>query len=98
MSPESHASAVSQLRRLASVDGMEKWMDEHSLDIVLGPSDSTLVTFAACAGWPIATMPLGRLGKNGQPYGFFALAKSGREDMLFRLMGAFYRTFSETDR
>ncbi|KAJ5820350.1 amidase-like protein [Penicillium riverlandense] len=98
MSPESHASVLSQLRRLASVDGMEKWMAEQSIDIVLGPSDSTLVSFAACAGWPIATMPLGKLGKNGQPYGFFALARSGREDTLFRLMSAFYRIFSETDR
>ncbi|KAJ5624400.1 amidase-like protein [Penicillium lagena] len=98
MSPESYASAISQLRRLASVDGMEKWMEEHSIDIVLGPSDSTLVSFAACAGWPIATMPLGKLKKNGQPYGFFALARSGCEDILLHLMSAFYRTFSENGK
>jgi amidase len=65
-------------------------MEERGLDIILAPSDSTLVTFAACAGWPIGNVPLSRLHKNGQPYGFFAVARGGREDVLVRFMTAHY--------
>ncbi len=63
------------------------------LDVILAPSDSTLVSYTALAGWPVATVPLGNLTKNGQPFGFFALAPAGREDLLLRFMAAFHRTF-----
>jgi amidase len=68
-------------------------MDEQGLDIILSPSDANLVGYAACAGWPIATTPLGRLARNGQPWGFFAMAREGREDVLLQFMGAFKESF-----
>ena len=69
---------------------MGKAMAAQKVDAVVGASDSTLIMFAACAGWPIATCPLGNLERNGQPYGVFATAKS--EEALFHLMGCWYRT------
>jgi amidase len=93
MTEDTRQQAVAALRSLADEDGIGKVMREQDLDIILAPSDSTLVSFAACAGWPISTVPLSRLKKNGQPYGFFAVARDGREDLLFRFMGGFHRTF-----
>jgi amidase len=69
-------------------------MEREGLDIVLAASDSTLVSYAAVAGWPIATVPLGALSTNGQPYGLFALARENREDLLLGFMIAFQKAYS----
>ncbi|OIW25362.1 amidase signature enzyme [Coniochaeta ligniaria NRRL 30616] len=98
MTEDIRLAAVAALRTLAGSEGIGKVMTEHDLDIVLAPSDSTLVSFAACSGWPIATVPLGRLVKNGQPYGFFAVSRDGREDVLFRFMAAYHKTFPSVAR
>lgn len=90
MTPEKYDKARSGLRKVAT-ETIEAGMRENGVDIVLAASDSTLVSFAAGAGWPIGTVPLGNLDKNGQPFGFFALAP--REDVLLRFMAAFHRTF-----
>ncbi|KAM0553377.1 hypothetical protein ACHAPJ_007391 [Fusarium lateritium] len=93
MTAEEHTETLAALRRLATADGIGKWMDDHDIDIVLSNSDSTLVTFAACAKWPIGTVPLGKAAKNDQPFGLFALARGGREDTLLQFMGAFHSAF-----
>ena len=84
MSPEICDETLSELRRLADDDGMGKVMKEHNLDVVVSASGSTPVVFAACAGWPIGTVPLGNLEKNGQSYGLFVLART--EEVLLRFM------------
>ncbi|KAI1463495.1 uncharacterized protein F4812DRAFT_241254 [Daldinia caldariorum] len=63
------------------------------LDIILAPSNSTLVSYAAWAGWSIGTVTLGRLNEVGQPFGHFALARGGREDTLLQFMFRFEETF-----
>ncbi|KAJ4269772.1 hypothetical protein NW762_001440 [Fusarium torreyae] len=93
MTAEEHTETLTALRRLATTDGIGKWMDDHDIDIVLSNSDSTLVTFAACAKWPIGTVPLGNAARNDQPFGLFALAREGREDILLQFMGAFHTAF-----
>lgn len=98
MSEEEHRTAVSELRRLAGRDGLEKAMRESEVDIVVSASDSLAVAFAGAAGWPIATVPVGNLQTNGQPFGFFAVAPSGREDLLFKFMGAFHATFPAIEK
>lgn len=52
---ESQAATV-ELRRLAGQDGMDKLMDAEGLDVVVAPSDTILVSFAACAGKSIRIM------------------------------------------
>ncbi|KAF4970073.1 hypothetical protein FSARC_2819 [Fusarium sarcochroum] len=94
MTAKEHTETLAALRRLATTDGMGKWMDDHDIDIILSNSDSTLVTFAACAKWPIGTVPLGNAAKNDQPFGLFALAREGREDILLHFMSAFHATFT----
>jgi amidase len=95
MTEETRGEVVARLRQLADLSREGGAMDVFNMDIILAPSDSTLVTFAACAGWPIATVPLGRWEKNGQPYGYFAVARDVREDVLFRFMSVYYGTFND---
>ena len=80
-------------------------MAEHEVDIIAAPSDSTLVSFAACSGehllllrlhrtdrqsgYPIATVPMGNLDSNGQPFGLFLLTKASQENMLLSFMSLY---------
>ncbi|ROV92149.1 hypothetical protein VSDG_07550 [Cytospora chrysosperma] len=93
MLPEKHDAAAAAIRRLAKEDGMAKLMRHRNLDIILSASDSSLIGFSACAGWPVATVPVGNLSKNGQPWGMFVLARDGNTDLLLRFMRAFHGCF-----
>jgi amidase len=95
MTEDTGSEVVTRLHQLADLSRNEAEMDVLNMDIILAPSDATLVSFAACAGWPIATVPLGRWKKNGQPYGYFAVARDGREDLLFQFMSMYYDTFKD---
>ena len=92
MTAEKHDKAAAALRKMAT-EAIEQTMEEHGLDVVLAPSDSVLISYAMLPGWPVATVPLGNMEKNGQPYGFFVLASAGNEAMLLRFMAAYHRTF-----
>ena len=46
-----------------------------------------------CAGYPIATMPLGIIDDIGRPFGLAIMAKAGREDLLFQFLSAFEENF-----
>lgn len=98
MTEDGHQAAVSEVRRLAGIDGLGRAMREAKVDVIVSASDSIAVGFAGAAGWPIATVPLGNLETNGQPFGLFVTAPEGREDLLFRFMGAFYTTFPAIEK
>lgn len=83
-SNEAHA----QIKRLAGKEGMEKFMRENNIEILVSGSDCSLVSFTASAGYPSATVPLGNQD-DGSPFGLFLLVKDGREDLLFRFMSAY---------
>ena len=70
---------------------MGKFMQENNLDMVVSPSDCSLVSFTAAAGYPSATVPLGNQD-DGSPFGLFLLVKDGREDLLFRFMSGWEET------
>ncbi|KAI8253985.1 putative amidase [Colletotrichum sp. SAR 10_98] len=98
MTEAEHQAAVSEVRRLSGIDGLGRAMREAQVDVIVSASDSIAVGFAGAAGWPIATVPLGNLETNGQPFGLFVTAPEGREDLLFRFMGAFYATFQAIEK
>ncbi|KAL3299934.1 amidase-like protein [Colletotrichum asianum] len=98
MTDDERQAAVSDIRRLAGTDGLGKAMREAQVDVIVSASDSIVVGFAGAAGWPIATVPLGNLETNGQPFGLFVTAPERREDLLFRFMGAFYATFPAIEK
>ncbi|KAI1302931.1 amidase signature enzyme [Xylaria venustula] len=93
MSEARHQEVCSELRRLVVEGDLGKLMKDKRLDIVVAPSDSTLVSYSAYAGWPIATVPLGRMESNGQPFGLFVLAREHREDILLKFMHLFEASF-----
>lgn len=93
MTAAEHDEALESIQRIAREDSLARVMAEQNVDIVLSSSDSTLVSFGGCAGWPIATVPIGNLEKNGQPWGMFALARAGREDLLLNFMTVFKEIF-----
>lgn len=93
ISKEAHDAAAVALRHLAREETMAAYMRQHNLDIVLSASDASLISFSSCAGWPVATVPVGNLSKNDQPWGFFALARDGRLDLLEKFMLGFHASF-----
>lgn len=94
MRPEMLQNIIPRLRHLAGENGMSEIMRRSGdLDIVLSSSECQLVTYAAAAGWPCATVPLGNWRKNGQPYGMFALSKDGSEETLLRFVNAWGKVF-----
>jgi len=92
LTPERHSAALKALHALAN-GSLESVMEAHGLDVIVSASESTLVAYAALAGWPVATVPLGNLKTNAQPFGFFVLARAGRDDILIRFMTAYYGAF-----
>ena len=98
MTKEKHDTALKTLRQVAREEALAMSMKEQDLDIVLASSDSELVAFSSCAGWPAATVPIGNLEKNGQPWGMFVIARAGREDVLLRFMAAFKDTFEPVQK
>jgi amidase len=92
MTPEIREKTMRELRLYADDNGLGLAMKEQGFDVMITASGSTLVTFAACAGWPIATVPLGNMETNGQPYGLFVLAKT--ESMLLRFMAGWHKMWS----
>lgn len=94
MRPEMLQTIIPRLRHLAGQNGMSEIMRRSGdLDIMLSSSECQLVTYAAAAGWPCATVPLGIWRKNGQPYGMFALSKNGDEETLLRFVHEWGRVF-----
>ena len=91
LTDEESDGAARELKRLAGQDGMGKFMAENDLDLIISSSDCSLVSFAAAAGWPSGTVPLGQL-ESGLPYGMFVLARAGEDEKIFQLMSAFERT------
>lgn len=73
---------------------MGKFMAENDLDLIVSGSDCSLVSFAACAGWPSGTVPLGQL-ENGLPYGMFILARAGEDEKIFQFMSVFEATMEK---
>lgn len=111
LSAEKAARAYREINRKARRDGMDKYMKENDVDLIVASSDCTLVIWAADAGkwndfevglcwrgtgYPSATVPLGNL-ENSYPYVFFLLARAGREDLIFRFMSDFETTFPKVN-
>lgn len=86
MTEESYNETISAVRQKAGPEGLERVMEHNDINVLLSCSDSNLVSYAAWLGWPIATFPVGRHEQNGQPWGMFALARKGREDLLIRTL------------
>ncbi|KAI1263472.1 hypothetical protein F5Y18DRAFT_429160 [Xylariaceae sp. FL1019] len=61
--------------------------EQQGVDMIAAPADSSLCVYAAQAGHPLATMPLGQLSHSGRLFCLCMVAKAGREESLLRFMG-----------
>jgi amidase len=66
---------------------------EHRIDIIIGPGDSSLTSFACAAGYPMASLPIGVLAFNERPFGVTAITRAHGEALLVRLMSAWEKVF-----
>jgi amidase len=66
---------------------------KHQIDIIIGPGDSSLTSFACAAGYPLASLPIGVLDFNGRPFGVTAITRAHGESLLVKLMSAWEKLF-----
>ncbi|XXH04737.1 hypothetical protein Hte_011159 [Hypoxylon texense] len=88
---EAYQEAIDHIAKVGK-GGLDKAMEEHQLDIIAGPMDSSLCALSCASGYPIANIPLSRYhlkGNLSRPFGLGAIARAGQESALIRLMSAF---------
>ncbi|KAG6366464.1 hypothetical protein INS49_000641 [Diaporthe citri] len=83
-SPKDYEEHLAHLRRAATIDGIDHILDEYGLDVIIGPADSFITSFATGSGYPIAAMPLSYLRFNGRPLGVAAIARKNQEALLVK--------------
>jgi amidase len=66
---------------------------EHDVDVIIGPADSSLTSFAAAAGYPLAALPVDVLEFNRRPFGVTAITRAHGEPLLIQLMSAWEMQF-----
>ncbi|MCJ1313133.1 hypothetical protein MMC25_006810 [Agyrium rufum] len=87
-SDEEAQTADQEMRRLSRTHGIDGALEEHDVDVLLGPDSGPLYKIAAAAGYPMATLPLSYLDENGCPFGLVAIARAHQEARLVQLQSA----------
>jgi amidase len=84
---------VSHARTIGREKGIDAVFKKYDINIVIGPAESSLTVFAATAGYPIASLPVGYLDFNGRPHGLAAIASAHQEALLIQLQSAWEASF-----
>ncbi|KAH8704214.1 amidase signature domain-containing protein [Talaromyces proteolyticus] len=92
MSDETYSSGLKYVRQKA-VDSISQLFEEHSIDIVIGPSDGRMASVAAVAGFPVATVPLGLADFNGRAFGANIISTANNEGKILQFMSIWEKTF-----
>ncbi|OTB04265.1 hypothetical protein M426DRAFT_11887 [Hypoxylon sp. CI-4A] len=74
-SPEDMIELKRKVRNRAR-EVLDEVFDEKGVNLIGAPGDSALRTFAAAAGYPHATVPLGKLRYNGRPFGVYVMGRA----------------------
>ena len=77
-----HAQSVGKDR------GLDETFKKYDINVLIGPAESSIIKFAAAAGYPIATLPLGYLDFNGRPHALAAVSAAHQEALLIQLQSA----------
>ncbi|KAF2434006.1 amidase signature enzyme [Tothia fuscella] len=94
-SPEDVARAIPEARKLAAEHGIDAVLDQHNIDLIAAPEDSSMCLFASVAGYPLVMVPLGTIDYNGRPHGICIIAKKGQEEKLLFFASAYEKVFPE---
>jgi len=92
MSRDDFDAAVRHMRKHAR-DPITKALEEYGVDLIVGPADGRIASTAACAGYPVGTVPLGFAEFNGRAFGLNIIAPSDSEGNILAFMSAWERTF-----
>jgi amidase len=92
MSRDDFDAAVRHMRKHAR-DPIMKALEENGVDMIVGPADGRIASTAACAGYPVATVPLGFADFNGRAFGLNIVAPSNSEEKILAFMSAWEKTF-----
>ena len=105
LSDSTYLAALAATRRLSRAEGIDRTMDEHQLDAIIGPTGgpawvTDLVNgdhfgggssgYAAVAGYPNITVPAGSV--HGLPVGLSFFGRAWSEPTLIRIAYAFEQT------
>ncbi|KAF2469965.1 amidase signature enzyme [Lindgomyces ingoldianus] len=94
MTQETFNAGVEHMRR-RSREKILQTLGEFDVDVILGPADARMASVAACAGYPIATVPLGFAEFNGRAFGLNIIAPSNAEGKILQVMSAWEGTIPE---
>ncbi|KAK0514624.1 hypothetical protein JMJ35_003241 [Cladonia borealis] len=75
--------------------GIDKVLQEHKVDVVIGPADSRIPDVCALARCPSVTLPLGYLDWNGRPFGLLAVASQIQEELLLDVARSWEAAFPQ---
>lgn len=76
-------------------EAIDKTMEDHGVDVLVGPPVQKFHGAAAAAGYPCVTLPLGYSKQNGRAFGLMGVAKANREDLLLELASAWETSLGE---
>lgn len=93
MSEKDYQESLSRLRSHTR-ENINRFLLETGSHVIIGPADSLLVSLAAAAGYPIASVPLGFADFNGRAFGMHIVARAHEEGRMFQVMSAWHATFS----
>lgn len=92
MSEKHYQESLSALRSRTK-ENIDRCLWETGSHVIIGPADSLLVSLAAAAGYPIASVPLGFADFNGRAFGMHIIARAHEEGTIFQVMSAWHATF-----
>ena len=87
MSEQDYQESLSQLR-LRTRENIDQCLSETGSHVIIGPADSLLVSLAAAAGYPVASVPLGFADFNSRAFGMHIIARAHEEGRIFQIMSA----------
>ena len=82
-----------EITRSRARTAIQNSLHENRIDVIMGPADARMASFAAAAGYPVATVPLGLADFNGGAFGMNLIARENEEGTLLQLMSAWEKTF-----
>ena len=91
--PDTYRVSLEHARFVGKDRGIDKTFKQYDINVLVGPAESSIIQFAAAAGYPIATLPLGYLDFNGRPHALAAISAAHQEARLIQLQSAWEATF-----
>ncbi|KAJ5157295.1 uncharacterized protein N7482_008395 [Penicillium canariense] len=94
MTDEQYHSGLAHLRQSVR-HAAQLCLDESNADVIMASGETLFPSIAACAGYPIGSVPLGFSAYNGRPFGMEIMIRNGEEEKVFQVMSAWEATFPE---